>query len=171
MSRKRLLSVGFLVFHHCCIENLGLRGFVLEKYMQVLNLNKRITDKRSKLLSADILLAHYFWFCLWVLTKGNGGSRLAAFIAKAFLYSLQNVFLARNFFPYSFEGGMLSLWTKGQEGLVLAKNKKNITHCRKYFLREFLFLFFWGKNAVTLDKRARRPRFSHNAPCLVFRHL
>ena len=59
MSRKRLLSVGFLVFHHCCIENLGLRGFVLEKYTQVSNLNKRITDKRSKLLSADLLVGFY----------------------------------------------------------------------------------------------------------------
>ena len=29
VSRKRLLSVGFLVFHHCCIENLGFEGFFL----------------------------------------------------------------------------------------------------------------------------------------------
>ena len=106
MSRKRLLSVGFLVFHHCCIENLGLRGFVLEKYMQVLNLNKRITDRRSKLLSADLLVGFYeIHTCTLFLVlplssyKGQWGSRLAAFIAKVFLYSLQKVFLARHFFP------------------------------------------------------------------------
>ena len=95
-------------------------------------------------------LAHSLWFCPWVLTKGNGGSRLAAFIAKAFLYSLQNVFLARNFFSYSFEGGMLSLWTKVQEGLVLAKNKKKHYSLQKSISCENFFSFSFEGRMLSL---------------------
>ena len=149
MSRKRLLSVGFLVFHHCCIENLGLRGFVLEKYMQVLNLNKRITDRRSKLLSADLLVGFYeIHTCTLFLVlplssyKGQWGESFSSLHCKSLSLFIAKSISCETFFSYSFEAGMLLLWTKGQGGLVLAKIKKNISYSpQKVFLARISFPF------------------------------
>ena len=167
MSRKRLLSVGFLVFHHCCIENLGLRGFVLEKYMQVLNLNKRITDRRSKLLSADLLVGFYeIHTCTLFLVlplssyKGQWGESFSSLHCKSLSLFIAKSISCETFFSYSFEAGMLLLWTKGQGGLVLAKIKKNISYSpQKVFLARISFPFLLREECCHSGQKGKEAPF------------